>query len=75
MAKVASKKAGSRSSSQDRARVAGKQRHEVGYAARKSGKSRSAVKKAVKKVRQQPEARGARSASLILAAPLAVVLF
>jgi hypothetical protein len=35
---------------QDRARVAGGQRHEVGYASKKSGKTRAAVKKAVKKV-------------------------
>ena len=35
---------------QDRARVAGKQEYEVGYASKKTGKSRSAVKKAVKKV-------------------------
>jgi hypothetical protein len=35
---------------QDRARVAGGQRHEVGYESQKSGKSRAAVKKAVKKV-------------------------
>lgn len=35
---------------QDRARVAGGQKHEVGYEARKTGRSASAVKKAVKKV-------------------------
>jgi Protein of unknown function (DUF3606) len=35
---------------QDRARVAGGQKHEVGYASKKSGKTRAAVKKAVKKV-------------------------
>jgi hypothetical protein len=35
---------------QDRALVAGRQDYEVGYESKKSGKSRSAVKKAVKKV-------------------------
>jgi Protein of unknown function (DUF3606) len=35
---------------QDRARVAGGQRHEVGYESKKSSKSRPAVKKAIKKV-------------------------
>jgi hypothetical protein len=35
---------------QDRARVASGQRHEVGYVSKKSGKTRAAVKKAVKKV-------------------------
>jgi len=35
---------------QDRARVAGGQDYEVGYEAKKSGRSASAVKKAVKKV-------------------------
>jgi hypothetical protein len=35
---------------QDRARVAGEQDYEVGYEAKKTGRSRSAVKKAVKKV-------------------------
>jgi hypothetical protein len=35
---------------QDRARVAGGQDYEVRYEAKKSGKSKAAVKKAVKKV-------------------------
>jgi len=35
---------------QDRARVAGGQKYEVAYEAKKSGRSASAVKKAVKKV-------------------------
>ena len=35
---------------QDRARVAGKQDYEVGYEAKKTGKSRAAVKRATKKV-------------------------
>jgi uncharacterized protein DUF3606 len=35
---------------QDRARVAGKQRHEVSYESKKTGRSATAVKKAVKKV-------------------------
>ena len=43
-------KKSNRSRQQDRARVAGRQDYEVGYAAKKSGKSRGAVKKAVKKV-------------------------
>jgi len=46
---MASKQTG-RGRKQDRARVAGGQKHEVGYASKKSGKSRAAVKKAVKKV-------------------------
>jgi hypothetical protein len=40
----------SRGRKQDRARVAGGQNYEVGYAAKKSGKSRKRVKQAVKKV-------------------------
>jgi hypothetical protein len=39
----------SRGRKQDRARVAGRQTYEVGYAAKKTGKSRSRVKQAVKK--------------------------
>ena len=35
---------------QDRARVAGGQDHEVRYEAKKTGKSKSAVKRAVKRV-------------------------
>lgn len=35
---------------QDRARVAGGQKYEVSYEAKKTGRSASAVKKAVKKV-------------------------
>jgi hypothetical protein len=40
----------SRGRNQDRKRVAGRQDYEVGYEAKKTGKSRSAVKKTVKKV-------------------------
>jgi uncharacterized protein DUF3606 len=40
----------SRGRKQDRARVAGGQGHEVRYESKKSGKSRAAVKKAIKKV-------------------------
>jgi len=39
----------SRGRKQDRARVAGGQRHEVGYEAKKTGKSAKQVKRAVKK--------------------------
>jgi Protein of unknown function (DUF3606) len=49
MAKKAKSKS-SRGRKQDRALVAGRQDYEVGYESKKSGKSRSAVKKAVKKV-------------------------
>jgi hypothetical protein len=48
--KAKTAKTSSRSRQQDRARVAGGQRHEVGYESKKSGKSRKAVKKAVKRV-------------------------
>jgi hypothetical protein len=48
MAKKAKKSA--RGRNQDRARVAGKQNYEVGYESKKTRKSASAVKKAVKKV-------------------------
>jgi Protein of unknown function (DUF3606) len=47
---VKAKKQTSRGRKQDRARVAGGQNYEVGYASKKSGKSRAAVRKAVKKV-------------------------
>lgn len=40
----------SRGRKQDRARVAGGQDYEVGYESGKTGKSRAAVKKAVKRV-------------------------
>jgi uncharacterized protein DUF3606 len=40
----------SRGRKQDRARVAGGQRHEVRYEAKKTGKSKKAVNRAVKKV-------------------------
>jgi hypothetical protein len=49
MAKAAKKKT-TRGREQDRARVAGGQKHEVGYEAKKTGRSASAVKKTVKKV-------------------------
>jgi hypothetical protein len=44
------KKRSSRGRKQDRARVAGGQKYEVRYEARKTGRSRPAVKKAVKKI-------------------------
>jgi len=44
------KKQSSRGRKQDRARVAGGQDYEVRYTAKKTSKSASAVKKAVKKV-------------------------
>ena len=44
------KKKTSRGRKQDRARVAGGQDYEVNYESKKTGRSRSAVKKAVKKV-------------------------
>ena len=47
---VMAKKQSSRGRKQDRARVAGGQDYEVRYQAKKSGKSRAAVQKAVKKV-------------------------
>jgi hypothetical protein len=50
MAKKAKAKRTTRGRSQDRAKVAGRQDYEVGYTAKKTGKSRKAVKKAVKKV-------------------------
>jgi hypothetical protein len=48
MAKTAKKSA--RGRKQDRARVAGGQKYEVAYEAKKTGRSAAAVKKAVKKV-------------------------
>jgi hypothetical protein len=55
----------SRGRKQDRALVAGGQKHEVGYESKKSGKSRAAVQKAVKKVgtsrrKVERELKGAR---------------
>ena len=47
---AAAKKKTARGRKQDRARVAGGQKYEVGYEAKKTGRSVSAVKKAVKKV-------------------------
>jgi hypothetical protein len=61
-AKKATKKT-ARGRNQDRAKVAGGQNYEVGYEAKKTGRSASAVKKAVKKVgntRKQVEKRLAR---------------
>jgi Protein of unknown function (DUF3606) len=49
MAKKA-KKQTSRGRTQDRSRVAGGQDYEVGYEAKKTGRSAASVKKAVKKV-------------------------
>jgi hypothetical protein len=46
------KKQTTRGRKQDRARVAGGQDYEVRYEAKKTGKSRDAVKKAVKKGRE-----------------------
>ena len=47
---MARKKQTSRGRKQDRARVAGGQNYEVRYEAKKTGKSKPAVKEAVKKV-------------------------
>jgi hypothetical protein len=47
---MAKKKQSSRARKQDRARVAGGQDYETRYEAGKTGESKSAVKKAVKKV-------------------------
>jgi Protein of unknown function (DUF3606) len=47
---MASKQQTSRGRKQDRARVAGGQDYEVRYQAKKSGRSKAAVKEAVKKV-------------------------
>jgi hypothetical protein len=60
---AAAKKKTARGRKQDRARVAGGQKYEVRYEAKKSGRSASAVKKAVKKVgnsRKRVEKRLAR---------------
>ncbi|MBO4226653.1 DUF3606 domain-containing protein [Bradyrhizobium neotropicale] len=57
------KKHTARGRKQDRARVAGGQRYEVSYESKKTGRSASAVKKAVKKVgnsRRKVERRLAR---------------
>jgi hypothetical protein len=62
MAKKA-KKQTARGRRQDRARVAGGQDYEVRYEAKKTGRSKAAVKKAVKKVgssRKRVERRLAR---------------
>ena len=53
MAKKAKKTA--RGRSQDRKRVAGGQDYEVRYEAKKTGRSKGAVKKAVKKVGSSPK--------------------
>ena len=47
---AAAKKKTARGRKQDRARVAGGQKYEVGYESKKTGRSAAAVKKAVKKV-------------------------
>ncbi|GGI34287.1 DUF3606 domain-containing protein [Bradyrhizobium guangdongense] len=47
---AAAKKQTARGRKQDRARVAGGQQYEIAYEAKKTRKSASAVKKAVKKV-------------------------
>jgi hypothetical protein len=57
------KKQSTRGRKQDRARIAGGQRYEVSYESKKTGRSASAVKKAVKKVgnsRRKVERRLAR---------------
>jgi hypothetical protein len=62
MAKATKKKT-TRGRKQDRARVAGEQKYEVAYEAKKTGRSASAVKKTVKKVghaRKKVEKRLAR---------------
>jgi hypothetical protein len=50
MAVKNSTKKTTRGRAQDRAKVAGGQKHEVSYEAKKTGRSTPAVKKAVKKV-------------------------
>ena len=60
---AAAKKKTARGRKQDRARVAGGQKYELAYESRKTGRSASAVKKAVKKVgnsRKRVEKRLAR---------------
>ena len=47
---MATAKKTARGRKQDRAKVAGRQKYEVGYESKKTGRSASAVKKAVKKV-------------------------
>lgn len=47
---MAATKKTARGRKHDRAKVAGGQKYEVGYEAKKTGRSASAVKKAVKKV-------------------------
>jgi hypothetical protein len=47
---MAAAKKTARGRKQDRTRVAGGQKHEVGYEAKKTGRSAPAVKKAVKRV-------------------------
>jgi hypothetical protein len=47
-ARMAKKAKSGRGRKQDRARIAGGQDHEVGYVAKKTGTSKSAVKEAVK---------------------------
>jgi hypothetical protein len=57
------KKKTARGRKQDRARVAGGQKYEVAYESKKTGRSASAVKKAVKKVgnvRAKAERRSVR---------------
>ena len=66
MAKKAKAKTTARGRAQDRARVAGGQDYEVRYEAKKTRKSASAVKKAVKKVgnsRKRVENRLVRKAA------------
>ena len=47
---MTAKKKTARGRKQDRAKVAGRQKYEVGYESEKTGRSASAVKKAVKKI-------------------------
>jgi hypothetical protein len=60
---MATTKKTARGRKQDRARVAGEQKHEVRYESKKTGRSAAAVKKTVKKVgnsRKRVEKRLAR---------------
>jgi hypothetical protein len=52
---MAAKKKTAPGRKQDRARIAGGQKYEVGYQTKKTGRSASAVKKAVKKVSNSRE--------------------
>jgi uncharacterized protein DUF3606 len=66
---AAAKKTTARGRKQDRARVAGGQRYEVGYESKKTGRSASAVKKAVKKVGKAGSASKSVSVARSVLAP------